>query len=151
MNAYGIYHRITSVANPHANARAELGVKTVKRLLRTNVGAYGTVDTARFTRAILQVRNTPDRDTRISPAEALFGRKLKDFLPCPKRTFIGGMWKDLTDKREQALAKRSTKDDKTWKEHTRLLKPLVTGDHVLSRTSQVTTNYGGTEVAKLSR
>ena len=91
MNAYGIYHRITSVANPHANARAELGVKTVKRLLRTNVGAYGTVDTAKFTRAILQVRNTPDRDTRISPAEALFGRKLKDFLPCPKRSFIGGM------------------------------------------------------------
>ena len=130
MNAYGIYHRITSVANPHANARAELGVKTVKRLLRTNVGAYGTVDTARFTRAILQVRNTPDRDTRISPAEALFGRKLKDFLPCPKRNFIGGMWKDLADKREQALAKRSTKADKTWKEHTRLLKPLVTGDHV---------------------
>ena len=29
MNAYGIYHRISSVANPHANARAELGVKTV--------------------------------------------------------------------------------------------------------------------------
>ena len=63
MNVYGIHHRISSVANPHANARAELGVKQVKRMLRTNVGAYGTVDTAKFTRAILQVRNTPDRDT----------------------------------------------------------------------------------------
>ena len=130
MNTYGIYHRISSVANPHANARAELGVKTVKRLLRTNVGAYGTVDTARFTRAMLQLRNTPDRDTRISPAEALFGRKLKDFLPVPKRELIGEMWKDLADKREQALAKRSTKADNAWKEHTRLLKPLVTGDYV---------------------
>ena len=107
-NAYGIHHRILSVANPHANARAELGVKTV----------------------MLQLRNTPDWDTRISPAEALFGRKLKDFLPSPKRNLIGGMWKDLADKREQALAKRSTKADQTWKEHTRLLRPLVIGDCV---------------------
>ena len=95
MHAYGIYHRITSVANSHANARAELGVKTVKRLLRTNVGAYGTVDTARFTRAMLQLRNTPDRDTRLSPAEALFGRKLKDFLPVAKRELIGQMWEHM--------------------------------------------------------
>ena len=40
------------------------------------------------------------------------------------------MWKDLADKREQALARRSTKADKTWKEHTRLLRPLVIGDCV---------------------
>ena len=35
MRDYGIHHRISSVANPHANARAELGVKTVKTMLRT--------------------------------------------------------------------------------------------------------------------
>ena len=49
MNVYGIYHRISSVANPNVNARSELGLKTVKRLLRTNVGVHGTLDTARFT------------------------------------------------------------------------------------------------------
>ena len=27
MNVYGIYHRVSSVVNPHANSRAELGVK----------------------------------------------------------------------------------------------------------------------------
>ena len=48
MNAYGIYHRVSSVTNPHANALAELGVKQMKRLLRMNVGAYGTLDTAKF-------------------------------------------------------------------------------------------------------
>ena len=37
MAEYGIHHMISSVANPHANARAELGVKTVKRMLRDNV------------------------------------------------------------------------------------------------------------------
>ena len=43
MKDYGIHHRISLVANPHANARAELGVKTVKRLLRDNVSARGTL------------------------------------------------------------------------------------------------------------
>ena len=128
MNAYGIYHKVSSVANPHANARAELGVKQMKRLLRRNVGAYGTVDTAKFSRAILQLRNTPERDTRLSPAEALFGRKLKDFLPTPKRNLIGDMWKELADKREQALAKRSTKASEAWNEHTRGLKPILVGN-----------------------
>ena len=105
-------------------------MKQVKIMLRMNMGEYGTVDTAKFSRAILQVRNTPDRDTRISPAEALFGRKLKDFLPSPKRNLIGGMWKEIADKREQALARRSTKANESCKEHTRLLRPLVIGDFV---------------------
>ena len=130
MNAYGIHHRVSSVANPHDNAQAELGGKQMKRLLMTNVGAYRTLDTAKFSRAILQLRNNPDRDTRLSPAEALYGRKLKDFLPIPKRNLIGDMWEELADKREQVLARRSTKAREAWNEYTRLLKPLVIGDSV---------------------
>ena len=63
---YGIHHRISSVANPHANARAELGVKTVKRMLRDNVSQNGGLDIAKLSRALLQLRNTPDCDTRRS-------------------------------------------------------------------------------------
>ena len=98
--------------------------------VKDNVGAYGTVDAAKFSRAILQLRNTPDRDRRISPVEALFGRKLKDFLPSPKRNLIGDMWKELADKREQALARRSTRASEALNEHTRWLKPLLVGDSV---------------------
>ena len=94
------------------------------------MGAYGTVDAAKFSRAILQLRNTPDRDRRISPAEAPLGRKLKDFLPSPKRNLIGDMCKELADKRKQTLAKISIRAYEAWKEHTRLLKPLLIGDSV---------------------
>ena len=72
MRTYGIHHRVTSVANPHANCRAELAVKTIKRLLRDNTGAFGTVNTARFSRALLTLCNTPDRDTKKSPVQVLF-------------------------------------------------------------------------------
>jgi hypothetical protein len=41
---YGIHHRINSVANTHTNARAELGDKTVKRMLMDIVSAKGILD-----------------------------------------------------------------------------------------------------------
>jgi hypothetical protein len=58
MKDYGIHHRISSDENPHANARAELGVKTGKRMLRGNVSASGTLDRAVVSRALFKLRNT---------------------------------------------------------------------------------------------
>jgi hypothetical protein len=46
MENYGFHHRISSVANPHANARAELGLKTVKRMLIDIVSEKGLLDRA---------------------------------------------------------------------------------------------------------
>ena len=89
MTAYGIQHRIISVGNPHTNSRAELGVMTVKRMLRDNVGADGSPDRAGISRALFQLCNTPDRDTKLFPANALFGRELRDFLPRPGTALIG--------------------------------------------------------------
>ena len=89
MKDYGIHHRISSVGNPHSNARTELGVKTVKRMLRDNVSARGTLDRAKISRALLQLRNTPDRDTKLSPAKAFHGRELRDFLPRPGLALMG--------------------------------------------------------------
>ena len=130
MAAYGIHHRVTSVANPHANSRAELGVRTVKRMLRGNIGQFGKLETAKFSQALLTLRNTPDRDTRKSPAQVLFGRPLRDFLPSPKRVLMSDMWVKLADQREQALARRSTRAHEDWSAKVKQLPPLLLGDSV---------------------
>ena len=107
MEQYGIKHRISSVANPNVNSRAELGVRTVKRLLRENAGWFGKLDVPKVSRSLLAVRNTPDRDTRLSPAQSLLGRNLRDFLPVHKKKLMGQRWGELSEAREIALAKRN--------------------------------------------
>ena len=116
---------------PHANCRAKLAVNTVKRMLRDNVGVSGKLDQAKVSRALMQLRNTPDRDTGLSPAVALLGRQLRDFLPVPKQNLIGDMWTQVLGAREEALAKRALRNHDKWSEHTKPLQPLRVGDHVL--------------------
>ena len=80
LSQWGVHHRQSSAYNPHSNARAELAVKAGKRMLRDNLDSNGNV-TDKFYRALLQYRNTPHSDTRLSPAQVIFGRQVRDFLP----------------------------------------------------------------------
>ena len=65
---WGVHHRLSSVAFAHSNYRAEVAVKSMKRLLAGKTGPTGTLNSDTFLRALLQYRNTPDRDTKLSPA-----------------------------------------------------------------------------------
>ena len=131
LNAWGVRHRISSVANPHANCRAELAVKTVKRMLIINITATGSLDVDKFQRALLMYRNSVDPETKASPALILFGRPIRDAIPIlmgryrPHET-----WTELMSHRELALARRHSRDHERWNEHTRRLPPLQVGDHV---------------------
>ena len=71
---WGVKHRLTSVANPHANARTELAVKQVKRIMVENVSATGSLNIDTFQKAMLAYRNMPCPFTKGSPAMMLFGR-----------------------------------------------------------------------------
>ena len=46
----------------------------------------GEVNTEKSARAIMTHRNTPNKETGISPSEMLFGFKLRDHLPNKFRT-----------------------------------------------------------------
>ena len=129
---WGVQHRLSSSYFPHSNQRAELGVKSAKRLIRENVSADGGLDNDAFRRALLNHRNTPDRDTNLSPAQVLFGRPIRDFMPIkPFNYQPRPEWRINMDQRELALAKRHTKQVELLSEHTKKLHPLKLGDVVL--------------------
>ena len=131
LRSWGINHRKSSVAFPHSNCRAEVGVKTSKRLITNNTGANGNLESDKFHRALLQYRNTPDPETKISPAMCIFGRAIKDFIPvAPGRYMPHPSWSQMLSSRENALRVRHVRSAEYWSEHTRRLNPLRVGDHV---------------------
>jgi len=74
-----------------------------------NAGPNGTLDTDSLQQAVLQYRNCPDPQTKLSPAMCVFGRPTKDFIPVlPGRYKPHPTWEDTLATREDALLNRHT-------------------------------------------
>ena len=73
-----VEQEVASAHFPQSNGRAEAAVKSAKRLLRTNTGAGGRLDTNKASITLLQYLNTPLRGVNKSPAQLAMGMQLCD-------------------------------------------------------------------------
>ena len=73
-------NRVSSAYWPRSNTRAEVGVKFTKRLLRSNVAHNGYINSDKLVRVLMQLRNTPEHWSNVSPSQILFGKPLRDTL-----------------------------------------------------------------------
>ena len=128
---WGVAHRLSSVAYPHSNTRAEIGVKSAKRLIMENTGTQGDVDIPAFQRAMLTYRNTPTPLDNRSPAEIAFGRQIRDFMPVMPGKYVPcDTWTDTAANREKALMERHAKEVEALLPHTKKMPPLKVGNSV---------------------
>ena len=131
LTRWGVRHRLSSAYFPHSNSRAELAVKAGKRLLRDNVSRYGSLATDKVMRALMQYRNTPLTDLRLSPAQIVFNRQLRDFLPVlPHKYKPSQEWSLLQEDREPALASRRSTDGTRLARYTKQQPELQHGTQV---------------------
>ena len=92
------------------------------------------------TRALLQHRNTPCAITGLSPAQIVFGRVLKDFLPLQPGKFIPRQeWRQAADDRAASYAKRIMSIAAYLSHGSRFSKSLKLGQRVLIQDQNKTT------------
>ena len=132
LETWGVEHIISSAHYPQSNGRAELGVKTAKRILHENVSSTGSLNTEAASKALLQYRNTPIQGVGLSPAQILFHRNLRDSIPVQVHTLKPHhQWILAAQNRERALQKRNMTTAKRYNTFTRDLGPLEVGTKVL--------------------
>ena len=101
-----------------------------------NIGPTGSLDNDNFLRAMLQIRNTPDPDCNISPAQIVFGRPIRDAFSfvnhCSKfsNPSMHPEWRKAWSLKEKAMRYRMTRTCEKLNEHSRQLPLLQVNDHV---------------------
>ena len=128
---WGVYHRKSSAHFPHSNSCAEIAVKTAKRILMENTESNGELNLDAYCRAMLQYRNSPLQDVRLSPAQIIFGHQIKDFIPViPGKYQPRQEWGLIQEDRDRALARRLLSDGSRLERDTRQLKEIPVGTAV---------------------
>ena len=134
---WGIKHRLSSAYFPQSKGRAEVAMRITKRLLQDNMAENGSLNTDNMVQSLLQQRNTPDRDCKLSPAEVLFGRGLRDAMPQLSKSvqiFESGrlynQWHQAWAAKEEAIRSWLVRSCEQLQMGSRELPPLREGDQV---------------------
>ena len=97
----GYHHCISSAYHPVSNGRAKLAVKAFKRLLIESISSNSELNNERMIQALLTHRKTPEPGCKLSPAQILLERNLKDSFPYVRKNVmaynnpqISKMWRN---------------------------------------------------------
>ena len=94
--SWGAQRRPSSAYYPQSNERAESAVRTTKRIMTSNTGPRESLDTDAVSRALMQYRNTPLKDTNTSAAQLLMGRNIRDSIPqSPSAYRVSEKWNQM--------------------------------------------------------
>ncbi|MEL6805249.1 MAG: hypothetical protein AAFO91_15870, partial [Bacteroidota bacterium] len=161
LQRWGVEHVISSARYPQSNGRAELAVKTAKRILHENVSPNGSLETEAASKALLQYRNTPIQGLGLSPAQVLFHRNLRDSIPThPTLLKPHSQWILAAKNREAAFEHRNLTTAKRYNTFTRDLSPLPISTPVLiqdhtnkkrwNRTGVIVERYGRKYIIRMN-
>ena len=144
---WGTRHRLSSSYFPQSNGRAEVAVKMTKRLLEDNITPDGSLNTDSVVQALLQQRNTPDKDCQLSPAEVLFGHTLRDALPQLDKSVmihessqIHNQWHQAWSAKEEAIRSRLVRSCERLEQNSKDLEPLREGESVFIQNQNTSSN-----------
>ena len=122
---WGVEHRLSSAHYPQSNGRGEIGVKVAKRIVYDHTSTDGSLDNDESSRAFLQYRNTPMKDTGLSPAQMLLHRQLRDHVPSsPELYKPSRSWLMLAADRERLFERRNSEIASRYNATAHALVPL---------------------------
>ena len=127
-----VKHRLSSAEYPQSNGRAEVAVKSAKRMIRDNLSPDGGLNNNKVAQALLQYRNTPLPDIGLSPAQMLLHRQLRDSVPShPDHYQLHKDWVVTAEERENASSKRTHLIVEQYNKKRTDLPPLPVGTDVV--------------------
>jgi hypothetical protein len=104
---WGIQHVKSSLHHPQSNGIAEETVKDMKKIIRTTFcHRTGKLDAPSASAGLLLFRNTPLAPFDLSPAELLFGQKIRDCLPISRAAFRPEARFEVEKRRQEVFAKQ---------------------------------------------
>ena len=126
LQQWGVTSTTSSPHYPQSNGHAEASVKAMKRLVKRCWDARtGDVNKDRWSKGLLQWRNTPRADGR-SPAQVVFGHPARDSLPVHKRAFAAE-WQRTVREADARANEQHQKLEHRYNASARELPPLHPG------------------------
>ena len=102
----------------------------MKSLVRDNIDHHGKQNTDAMTRAMLQLHNTPETDSGLSPTQVLLGHTLCGQTVFSPRSTISHEWKSVWFAKINALKQRLAKQVEKLQAGAHELQLLLVGDTV---------------------